>query len=673
MARRLAARGGHLLRHLERLQRGRRAQAGPPPPRAALDRHDHQRHRPALLHHRRSAARPSTSTFPSASTRSIPTPSSETRPLPEDLGGPRVTIAAREYDFVGGPAAARGQAQVGGPEARSLEEAAALREGRRSRGARRLPLLAHAPGPGAGAPAPPAATGLTLSRNLMCYEGEWLHGGRRGGQARHVAGWASGCRGASRGSCATSSRPGACALRGVEPPRPRACAIRAAAMGVPFLPTLTMLGSDLMGVGGSKTITCPYTGRRSTRCRPCFPTWRSSTCSRADRLGNCQIDGYPHMDADIARAATTVLVTAEEIVSEDEIRLQPDRTVIPGFMVDALVARAVRRLPARVLRRSTTRSPSTSRATWTGSRRAAAPRWPSTWSATSTPRRPTTTTWPSSATGAGSPRAADPRADAHRRDRGHRQRAARGDGRAASCADDTTVFTGVGAPLMASVLAQRTHAPRLTMVVEGGIIGPHVEARASCRSRPTRCAPPTARRCCPGITDAFLLAQRGFLDVGFIGGAQIDRYGNLNTSAIGGYEQPKVRLPGSGGANDIISLCREVMILTAHEKRRFVERVDFVTSPGYLAGGDSRRRQPACSSAASRAWSPRSGIFGFEAESRRMRLEAAASRASPWSRSASNTGFELGRGRARRPSPSRRATTSSRSCAALDPERQFLG
>ncbi len=139
-----------------------------------------------------------------------------------------------------------------------------------------------------------------------------------------------------------------------------------------------------------------------------------------------------------------------------------------------------------------------------------------------------------------------------------------------------TVFAGVGAPMMASVLAQRLHAPDLTIVVEGGIVGPQWkpgwlpistnEMRAAYRAQML-----------PGITDALLLAQRGFLDVGFLGGAQIDRYGNLNTSAIGGYARPKVRLPGSGGANDIISLCRSVIILTVHEPRRFVEAVDFVT------------------------------------------------------------------------------------------------
>jgi glutaconate CoA-transferase subunit A len=112
---------------------------------------------------------------------------------------------------------------------------------------------------------------------------------------------------------------------------------RAAAMGLPFLPSLTMLGSDLMGVGGSKTIACPYTGETLHAVPALFPDVALLHVHRADRFGNCQIDGYPHMDADLALAASTVLVTAEEIVSEDEIRRYPERTVIPAFAVDALV------------------------------------------------------------------------------------------------------------------------------------------------------------------------------------------------------------------------------------------------------------------------------------------------------------------------------------------------
>jgi glutaconate CoA-transferase subunit A len=112
---------------------------------------------------------------------------------------------------------------------------------------------------------------------------------------------------------------------------------RAAAMGVPFLPSLTMLGSSLVDVGGSKVIDCPYTGEKLLAVPALFPDVAMLHVHRADRFGNCQIDGYPHMDADIAKAAATVLVTAEEIVPEEEIRLHPDRTVIPGFIVDALV------------------------------------------------------------------------------------------------------------------------------------------------------------------------------------------------------------------------------------------------------------------------------------------------------------------------------------------------
>src|SRR5207249_9477859 len=132
-----------------------------------------------------------------------------------------------------------------------------------------------------------------------------------------------------------------------------------------------------------------------------------------------------------------------------------------------------------------------------------------------------------------------------------------------------TVFAGVRAPLMAAALAQRTHAPTLTMMMEGGILGPSFKpGELPISTNEMRTA--YRAQMLPGITDAFLLAQRGFLDVGFIGGAQIDQYGNVNTTVIGEYARPKVRLPGSGGANDIISLCREVILLTVHEPRRFV-------------------------------------------------------------------------------------------------------
>ena len=177
--------------------------------------------------------------------------------------------------------------------------------------------------------------GLTLSRNLMCYEGEWFIAA--GASENLVASWfgiglpwglSRVMRDAVEGGQVRFEEWSHLAL-GLR--------FRAAAMGVPFLPTLTMLGSDLMEVGGAKTMRCPFTGETLCLIPALFPDVAVLHVHRADRLGNCQIDGYPHMDADIALAANTVLVTAEQIVSEDEIRRQPDRTTIPGIAVDAVV------------------------------------------------------------------------------------------------------------------------------------------------------------------------------------------------------------------------------------------------------------------------------------------------------------------------------------------------
>ncbi len=236
--------------------------------------------------------------------------------------------------------------------------------------------------------------------------------------------------------------------------------------------------------------------------------------------------------------------------------------------------------------------------------------------------------------------------------------------------DDTSVFAGVGVPLLAAVLAQRRHAPRLTLVIEGGIIGPRIApGRLPISTNEMR----AARRATmlPGITDTFLFAQRGFLDCGFIGGAQIDRRGNLNTSVIGGdYWRPRVRLPGTGGANDIISLCKDVIVLTVHEKRRFVETVDFVTSPGYLDGGDSRRKAGLLFGGVSRVVTTL-GILGFDPAERRMRLEAVHPGVTR-DAVAAQTGFEV-------LMPERLETTEPPTAEELDllrsidPERRFLG
>ena len=177
--------------------------------------------------------------------------------------------------------------------------------------------------------------GLTLARNLMCYEGEWFIAAQA--VETVVSSWfAIGLpwglskvfRQAVEGGQLKYEEWSHLAL-GLR--------FRAGAMGVPFLPSLSMLGSDLMDVGSAKTMECPFTGEKVALVPALFPDVAVLHVHRADRLGNCQIDGYPHMDVDIALASTTVIITAEEIVSEERIRSQPDRTKIPGFAVDALV------------------------------------------------------------------------------------------------------------------------------------------------------------------------------------------------------------------------------------------------------------------------------------------------------------------------------------------------
>ena len=144
--------------------------------------------------------------------------------------------------------------------------------------------------------------------------------------------------------------------------------------------------------------------------------------------------------------------------------------------------------------------------------------------------------------------------------------------------DNKVYFVGVGLPMMATALAQRLHAPHITVIFEGGSVQPV----SSTKYMPF--SPNDARSCFRAVmlsstTDVLSLMQRGHVDYGFISGAQIDQYGNVNTSFIGDFRKPKTRLPGSGGANDIASFGK-VMILTKHERRRFVEKVDFITSPG---------------------------------------------------------------------------------------------
>jgi glutaconate CoA-transferase, subunit B len=204
--------------------------------------------------------------------------------------------------------------------------------------------------------------------------------------------------------------------------------------------------------------------------------------------------------------------------------------------------------------------------------------------------------------------------------------------------DGRVVFAGVGSPLEAAVLARRVHAPSLTIVLEGGSIGSRmVPGRLPVSTNEMRAAHDAVML--TSINDLFLYGQRGCYDYGFIGAGQLDQYGNVNTSFIGDPDAPKVRLPGSGGANDIVSSCRQVMIMTRHERRRFVESVDFITSPGYLRGPASRREAGLVRSQPVSVITDLA-LLGFDERTGRLRLDALQP-GSTVEQVQANTGFDV--------------------------------
>jgi glutaconate CoA-transferase subunit B len=155
-------------------------------------------------------------------------------------------------------------------------------------------------------------------------------------------------------------------------------------------------------------------------------------------------------------------------------------------------------------------------------------------------------------------------------------------------ADGTSCFVGIGLPSTAANLARRTHAPGLVLVYEAGAIG----------AKPPRLPLSIGDGMLGETADAVVSVpeifnywvQPGRIDVGFLGAAQIDRFANINTTVIGSYDAPKVRLPGAGGAPEIAASCGEVVVIVRQSARAFVERVDFVTSVGFGSGPGDRER-----------------------------------------------------------------------------------
>ena len=154
--------------------------------------------------------------------------------------------------------------------------------------------------------------------------------------------------------------------------------------------------------------------------------------------------------------------------------------------------------------------------------------------------------------------------------------------------NDDVVFVGIGAPSAACNLARLTHAPDITLIYESGTIATRPDVLPLSIGDGELCSTALTTVSVPEMFRYWL--QGGRMTVGFLGGAQIDRFANLNTTVVGSYDKPKVRLPGGGGAPEIASACGEIFIIMAQSKRSFAPKLDFITSMGHGEGGDHRAR-----------------------------------------------------------------------------------
>lgn len=235
-------------------------------------------------------------------------------------------------------------------------------------------------------------------------------------------------------------------------------------------------------------------------------------------------------------------------------------------------------------------------------------------------------------------------------------------------ADGEVVFAGTGLPMLSIMLAQRTHAPRCCIIFEAGTVASQLA------HLPMSVGDPRVMRgaaTAAGLYEVFAyLLQAGRVDVGFLSGAQVDRFGNINSTAIGpDPRHPKVRFSGSGGACDIACLAKRTVIIALHEKRRFPDRVDYITSPGWLRGGDTRRESGLRWGGPSVVVTTR-GVMRFRPDTHEMYLANHHPGLSPES-VAEETGFPLDISDAvETPIPSLEELRILRE--AVDPERIFL-
>ena len=365
----------------------------------------------------------------------------------------------------------------------------------------------------------------------------------------------------------------------------------AGASGLPFFPLRSYAGSDLPRVNERiRFVDSPFGGDTVAVVPPINPDVTIVHAQRADREGNAHLWGLLGAQKEAAFAGRKVIVVAEEIVDDTVIRTDPNRTLIPGLIVDAVVHEPYRRSPllcAGLLRSRQRVLPAVGQA-FSGRRPRARVARPvgvlrcRSFGVSSKARR-----------------RGDRKAEAGlgtrcpcrlRRipmsDPGYTLSELMIIAAARALSGVRTVFVGVGLPNVACNVARRTVAPDLELIYESGVYDARPARQPLSIGDPTLVTGATS---VVSMADLFgLYLQGGRVEVALLGGAQIDRHGSLNSTVIGEYARPTVRLPGSGGACEIALNARRVFIIMALKKRAFVPRLDFLTSPGHLAGQGAR-------------------------------------------------------------------------------------
>jgi 3-oxoacid CoA-transferase subunit A/glutaconate CoA-transferase subunit A len=402
----------------------------------------------------------------------------------------------------------------------------------------------------------------------------------------------------------------------------------AAMMGLPFIPTRVMLGTDTFAHSSAQTMVDPFSGKQLCLLPACYPDVAVIHVPRCDKFGNAQIDGIMVEDFELSRAARHLILTTEKIVDSKQIRQEPWKTVIPFYLASAVVEVPFGSHPCQMpylyfFDEDHIGEWLSLSATDDGVRQyldkfvygvdnfqqylklvggvkklaqlkriehfkepMSAP-----WLKAKNEKKPLKEPYSSTELLAC--------VAAH------------------ILEDKKSVFVGTGLPIIASMLAQRTHAPNLLLFFEAGGIGPEMPVLPISVGDSRTFYHAVAAS---SMHDSMAMAQAGYIDYGFLGGAQIDKFGNLNTTVIGPYEHPKVRLPGSGGANDVGTLCHKTIILMRQDKHRFLEHIDFLTTPGYLKGCDSREKAGLPRGSGPFRVISQLGVYGFDSESKHMTL-----------------------------------------------------